>query len=56
MFVTVVRLLAKHTIEPSLDANGKPVYPDINSRVTGGLIVLPKAYKVRFTPRSDVAL
>ncbi|KAI7886235.1 cytochrome P450 [Lichtheimia hyalospora FSU 10163] len=56
MFVTMVRLLAKYTIEPSLDENGKPVYPDINSRVSGGFIVLPQSYKVRFIPRTIVAL
>ncbi|CDH51288.1 cytochrome p450 [Lichtheimia corymbifera JMRC:FSU:9682] len=56
MFLAMVRLLAKYTIEPSLDAAGKPVYPDIHSRVSGGLIVLPQSYKVRFIPRTDAAL
>ncbi|KAI7866128.1 cytochrome P450 [Spinellus fusiger] len=56
LFLTYTTLWARCTIEPALDSNGKPVYADIESFVDGGLVIMPKHYKVRFVERADKLL
>lgn len=53
MFNALVRIFARCTIEPALNADGKPVYPDLDGLRDGGLVVLPREYKVRFVKRED---
>ncbi|KAI7867226.1 cytochrome P450 [Spinellus fusiger] len=56
LFLTYTTLWARCTIEPALDSNGKPMYADIESFVDGGLVIMPKPYKVRFVERTDKLL
>ncbi|KAI7864068.1 cytochrome P450, partial [Spinellus fusiger] len=53
LFLAYTNLWARCTIEPALDSNGNPVYPDIKNATDGGMIVFPKPYKVRFVERPD---
>lgn len=53
MFNKLIRVFARCVIEPDMDAQGKPVYPDIEGMKDGGLVVLPNDYTVRFVERSD---
>lgn len=53
MFNILVRVFAKCRIEPHLDDQGNPVYPNLDGARNGGLVVLPLDYKVRFVERED---
>ncbi|KAI7872669.1 cytochrome P450 [Spinellus fusiger] len=53
IFLTYVALWACCTIEPVLDSKGNPLYADIESFADGGLVFMPKPYKVRFIERPD---
>ncbi|KAI7871153.1 cytochrome P450 [Spinellus fusiger] len=53
LFLTNVGLWARCTVEPVIDSDGNPVYPDIKSFVDSGLVTIPKPYKVRFVERPD---
>lgn len=53
MFHSLIHLFARCVIEPCVDGQGKPVYPDLDDMVDAGIVVMPKDYKVRFIPRTD---
>ncbi|KAI7871338.1 cytochrome P450 [Spinellus fusiger] len=53
LFIAYTRIWARCTVEPGLDSNGNPVYPDINSFVDSGLVNLPKPYKIRLVERPN---
>ncbi|ORY96170.1 cytochrome P450 [Syncephalastrum racemosum] len=53
MFNKLIRIFARCIIEPDVDPQGKPVYPDIDGMKDGGLVVMPNDYTVRFVKRSD---
>ncbi|KAI8150053.1 cytochrome P450 [Fennellomyces sp. T-0311] len=56
MFNVMVRLIAKSEILPALDAQGNPVYPDLNSAHDAGLVLHPSNDKVRITARTDALI
>ncbi|KAI7885068.1 cytochrome P450 [Lichtheimia hyalospora FSU 10163] len=56
MFNVLVRIFARCTIEPALDAQGKPILPDLDAPRDGGITVLPPHYRVRFIPRPDALI
>ncbi|KAJ8658608.1 hypothetical protein O0I10_005648 [Lichtheimia ornata] len=53
MFNTLVRLLAKATIEPMLDNNSNPIYPDMNALNYVGVVIIPGEDKMRFVKRNN---
>ena len=52
LFLAMSRLLAAFNIEPVLDMDGKPVFPDPN-RVTQGITCMPEPFQARIVPRSE---
>lgn len=56
MFNLLVRVLAKATIEPAMDKEGKPLYPNIHERQPGDALILPKQSSMRFVPRATTAV
>ncbi|KAI9497144.1 cytochrome P450, partial [Zychaea mexicana] len=48
-----VRILATTTIEPPLNENGDPVYPDLNSYRDIGVAIAPLDSRIRFVERHD---
>lgn len=56
MFNVLVRLLAKASIEPAVDKEGKPLYPNIHERQNGDAIILPKQSSMRIVPRVAAAV
>ncbi|KAI9011865.1 cytochrome P450 [Phycomyces nitens] len=53
IFIIAVRILAKFSIEPTLDVNGKPEFVDLNSFSNKGFTFAPTEYKVRFVTRNN---
>ncbi|KAI9253384.1 cytochrome P450 [Phascolomyces articulosus] len=56
IFYILARLLAKTKIEPTLDQEGQPNYPDLNALNEVGTVNLPKDTTVCITKRSDAIL
>ncbi|KAI9251031.1 cytochrome P450 [Phascolomyces articulosus] len=52
LFNVFISIFAKCTIEPTIDAQGNPEYPNIEDVKAGGIVVTPVEYKVRFVPRA----
>lgn len=53
MFNILVRLLAQATIEPMLDKNNKPTYPDMNALINAHVVIIPAEDKMRFVKRKN---
>ncbi|KAG0180633.1 hypothetical protein DFQ29_000293 [Apophysomyces sp. BC1021] len=53
IFTVYTHVFANCTIEPSLDAQGQQVYPDIDDAVQKGIVTAPVDYYVRFCERVD---
>ncbi|KAI9319319.1 cytochrome P450 [Dichotomocladium elegans] len=53
MFNILVRIFARCTVEPCLDAQGTPLLPDLDAMRDCGVTVLPPHYRARFLARSD---
>ncbi|KAI8139126.1 cytochrome P450 [Fennellomyces sp. T-0311] len=51
LFNVFVSVFAKCKIEPTLDDQGNPQYPNIDDVRTGGVVVTPIDFQVRFVPR-----
>ncbi|KAI7852761.1 cytochrome P450 [Circinella umbellata] len=51
MFNAFVSVFSKCTIEPTLNAQGEPEYPNIDDVKVGGVVVTPVEHQVRFVPR-----
>ncbi|CDH49792.1 cytochrome p450 [Lichtheimia corymbifera JMRC:FSU:9682] len=54
MFNILVRLLAQATIEPMLDNNNKPIYPDMNALINANVVIIPAEDKMRFVKRKSL--
>ena len=52
LFFAMARLLWAFDLNPVRDANGNDVMPDPNN-LTEGILVQPKAFPARITPRDD---
>jgi len=51
LFLGMSRLLWAFNFEPEVDADGKPIIPDIE-RLTQGFVCMPEPYQARISPRS----
>ncbi|KAI9316107.1 cytochrome P450 [Dichotomocladium elegans] len=51
MFAALVRILDHFTLEPPLNENQQPIYPDLHSYVLTGVVVQPAQHNIRFVPR-----
>ncbi|KAL0097279.1 cytochrome P450 [Phycomyces blakesleeanus] len=56
IFNLCTRILARCNVEPALNKDGTPAYPNLDKVVTMGIVSLPVEYKVRFVPRTDSPL
>ena len=56
IFNVWVRLFAKCNIEPMVDSNGKPVYPDIETLVNGGIVTRPNNPTMRVVERANALI
>ncbi|KAI9282633.1 cytochrome P450 [Sporodiniella umbellata] len=51
VFCWMILLLAKYTIEPTIELTGKKVYPNIDDHIDTGTVILPVPFKVRYVER-----
>ncbi|KAI8139124.1 cytochrome P450 [Fennellomyces sp. T-0311] len=56
MFLALIRIFVNSTIEPPLDAQGRPFMPDDTAAVDSGIVVTPAPYQVRFVDRPSRVL
>ncbi|KAI9028247.1 cytochrome P450 [Phycomyces nitens] len=53
MFNICVNIIARCSVEPALDVNGKPVYVDMGAFKDKGVVCCPKEYTVRFIEKPN---
>ncbi|KAI8140192.1 cytochrome P450 [Fennellomyces sp. T-0311] len=53
LFHVWIRILAAAVIEPLLDKNGNPSYPNLNALRDAGIVIGPGESRIRFVKRTD---
>ncbi|KAI9022218.1 cytochrome P450 [Phycomyces nitens] len=55
-FNLCISTLSRYTVEPALDSDGYPVYPDLKQASSTTVVFAPAEYKVRLVTREDSPL